>query len=124
MGIRFLKIAVAYLVVGVTMGLVMGMLHNFALAPVHAHVNLLGWASLALVGLIYHLYPDAGKTRLAQVHFWLHNLSLPVLMTGLALLLTGHEDFDPVVGIGSMALVGALFVFAANIVINVKPAAP
>jgi len=121
MGIRFLKIAVAYLVVGVTMGLVMGMLHNFALAPVHTHINLLGWASLALVGLIYHLYPDAGTTKLAHVHFWLHNLSLPVLMIGLAFLVTGHEAFDPVVGIGSVAMVAALFVFAANIFLNLKP---
>jgi hypothetical protein len=123
MGIRFLKIAVAYLVIGITMGLVMGMLHNFALAPVHAHVNLLGWASLALVGLIYHLYPDAGKTKLAQVHFWLHNISLPVLMVSLAFLVTGHEAFDPVVGIGSVAMVVALFVFAANIFLNMKPVA-
>ena len=123
MGVRFLKIAVAYLVVGITMGLVMGMLHNFALAPVHAHVNLLGWASLALVGLIYHLYPEAGKTTLARVHFWLHNVSLPVLMIGLAFLLTGHEAFDPVVAVGSVAMVGALFVFAANIFLHVRPAA-
>ncbi len=123
MGVRFLKIAVAYLVIGITMGLVMGMLHNFALAPVHAHINLLGWASLALVGLIYHLYPDAGKTKLAQVHFWLHNISLPVLMVSLAFLVTGHEAFDPVVGIGSVAMVVALFVFAANIFFNMKPVA-
>lgn len=123
MGVRFLKIAVAYLLLGVTLGLVMGIQHNFALAPVHAHINLLGWASLALVGIIYHLFPEAGKTTLARVHFWLHNLSLPVLMVGLAFLLTGHEAFDPIVAIGSVAMVGALFVFAANIFFNMKSAA-
>jgi cbb3-type cytochrome oxidase subunit 1 len=41
--------------------------------PVHAHVLLLGWASLALAGVVYHLYPAAAGTRLARWHFWLHN---------------------------------------------------
>jgi hypothetical protein len=45
----------------------------FILAPVHAHLLLLGWASLALAGIIYHLYPAAGTTRLARIHFWAHN---------------------------------------------------
>ena len=123
MGLRFLKIAVAYLVVGVSLGLVMGMRHNFALAPVHAHINLLGWASLALVGIIYTLYPAAGTTRLARIHFWLHNITLPVLMLALALMLSGNEALDPVVGIASVSMVVAVFVFAANIFLNLKAAA-
>jgi cbb3-type cytochrome oxidase subunit 1 len=124
MGIRFLKIAVAYLVLGVSLGFVMGISKNFGLAPVHAHINLLGWASLALVGTIYHLYPAAGATRLARVHFWLHNLALPALMVSLALLLTGHEAADVAVGISSVAMVAALFTFAANVFLNLKPATP
>jgi len=124
MGIRFLKIAVVYLMVGVTLGLVMGIRGNFALAPVHAHLNLLGWASLALVGLIYHLHPAAGTTKLAQVHFWMHNLTLPVLMCALALELSGQEAFAPVVAIGSVVMVAALFVFAVNVFVNVKAATP
>lgn len=73
MGIRFLKIAVVYLVIGAALGLFMGITQKFVLAPVHAHLLLLGWASLALAGLVYHFYPVAGETRLARVHFWLHN---------------------------------------------------
>src|SRR5689334_5062025 len=41
MGIRFLKIAAIYLAIGVSMGLAMGIMQNFALHPVHAHINLL-----------------------------------------------------------------------------------
>ena len=63
MGIRFIKIAVLYLAVGIGLGLAMGMTEKFTLMPVHAHVNLLGWASLALCGVIYTLYPAAGETR-------------------------------------------------------------
>jgi len=123
MGLRFVKIAVVYLLVGISLGLVMGMTQRFTLAPVHAHINLLGWASLALVGVIYHLYPDAAKTRLARVHFWLHNIGLPLLMVGLALMLTGHPAFDPLVAIGSVTVVVALFVFAVNLFRNTRVAA-
>ena len=45
---RFLKIAVVYLFLGALLGITMGIFQNFALVPVHAHVLLLGWATLAL----------------------------------------------------------------------------
>ena len=91
MGLRFIKIAVVYLFAGAVPGPGDGHLGKFALAPVHAHLLLLGWASLALAGVVYHLYPAAATTRLATLHFWLHNLGLPVFMAGLAAMLTGTE---------------------------------
>ena len=91
MGLRFLKIAVVYLFIGAVLGLIMGITQKFVLAPVHAHLLLLGWASLALAGIIYHLYPAAAITALAHIHFWVHNLGLPVFMVGLGMLLTGHR---------------------------------
>jgi hypothetical protein len=123
MATRFIKIAVLYLALGVCMGLVMGMTHQFTLAPVHAHVNLLGWASLALVGLVYHAYPAASQTRLARIHFWLHNLGLPPLMIALAFMLSGHEAAGPVVGITSLIVGAGVFCFVINVWIAVRPAA-
>ena len=120
MGPRFLKIAVAYLVIGATFGLVMGLRQNFALAPVHAHINLVGWATLALAGIIYHLYPASAATRLAQLHFWLHNLGLPVFMVALAFLLSGYEAAGPVVGIAASVTLVGLIVFAVNVWRNVR----
>ena len=122
MGIRFLKIAAAYLFVGVSMGLYMGITHQFALHPVHAHLNLLGWASLALAGLIYVQFPEAAKTKLAHIPFWMHNLSLPVLMLALALLLSGNEAMGPIVGITSITTALGLAVFVVNIFMHVTPA--
>lgn len=121
MGLQFLKIAVVYLFVGALLGLIMGITQKFALAPVHAHLLLLGWASLALAGLIYHLYPAAANTLLARIHFWLHNLGLPVFMVGLALLLTGSESAGAIVGISASVVLIGLAVFAANVLLNVKP---
>jgi cbb3-type cytochrome oxidase subunit 1 len=119
MGVRLLKIAAVYLLVGVSMGLYMGITHRFTLHPVHAHINLLGWASLALAGLIYVQFPEAAKTRLAQIHFWMHNMSLPVLMVALAFLLSGNEAFAPVVGIMSIVTALGLAIFVINICVNV-----
>ena len=37
---------------GMSLGIWMGMHEDFTLAPVHAHINLLGWVTLALYGSI------------------------------------------------------------------------
>jgi hypothetical protein len=123
MATRFIKIAVLYLAVGVTLGLIMGIRQSFTLAPVHAHINLLGWASLALVGLVYHAYPQAAETRLARIHLWLHNLGLPPLMIALALMLSGNTAMEPVVGIFSMVVALGIAAFVINIWMAVRPAA-
>lgn len=122
MGVRLLKIAAIYLLVGSSIGLYMGIAEKFTLHPVHAHLNLLGWASLALSGLIYVQFPRAAETRLARIHFWMHNVSLPVLMVALALLLTGHEAFGPVVGISATVMAVGLAVFVTNVLLHVPSA--
>lgn len=123
MATRFIKIAVLYLVAGVTLGVIMGMRQSFGLAPVHAHLNLLGWASLALVGLVYHAYPAAAETRLARIHFWLHNIGLPPLMIALALMLSGNAAMEPVVGIFSLVVAAGIACFVVNVWLAVRPAA-
>jgi cbb3-type cytochrome oxidase subunit 1 len=122
MGLRFLKIAVVYLVLGAILGLAMGIKQNFALVPVHAHLLLLGWASLALAGVVYHLYPAASETRLARLHFWLHNVGLPVFMVGLGFVLTGTEAIVPVVVVAAITVLVGLVLFAVNVMLNTKPA--
>jgi cbb3-type cytochrome oxidase subunit 1 len=122
-GLNFLRIATVYLIVGVVMGFVMGITEAFQYAPVHAHVNLLGWASLGLAGVIYHLYPAAAETRLARVHFWLHNLGLPVFMVSLAVMLAGSPAANAGVKIGATMTVLGLMAFAANLFANVRRAA-
>src|SRR5882724_1569444 len=102
MAARFLKIAVIYLAIGVIGGIVMGFSHQFQYAPVHAHLGLLGWASLALAGLIYHLYPAAARTRLARFHFWTHNLGLPLFTVGMFFRIAGHDEADLVLKVGAL----------------------
>jgi len=125
MGLRLLKIAVVYLQIGVAARLVLGALHEFQYSAVPAHIALLGWASLALAGLIYHLYPEAAQTRLAKVHFWLHNAGLLVFMLGLLLLISGSAFAQPFVRFGAVTTFAGLLMFMINVLRTVPlPGAP
>ena len=48
MGNWFLRLAAIYAIAGVSLGIVMAASHDFTFRPVHVHVNLLGWVSMAL----------------------------------------------------------------------------
>ena len=111
---RLILIAVLYLVAGGCLGMFMGTTMNFTLMPVHAHILLAGWVSLAVIGLIYQQIPAAAGTRLAHLHFWLHNLGLPIFMIGLAMKLTGR-DIPLALPVGALAFLLALVTFAINI---------
>lgn len=117
------KLSVLYLIVGIGIGIGMGASENFTLRPVHAHINLLGFTVLALAGLIYSVFPEAGRSRLARIHFWLHNLSLPVMMGSLAMLLLGNPGAVPALVASEFVAAAGVLVFAANVFINLKPRA-
>ncbi|MBP1932165.1 cbb3-type cytochrome c oxidase subunit I [Ammoniphilus resinae] len=120
MGIRFLKIAVIYFLVAVFMGMFMSISHQFQYAPSHAHMNLLGWVSLALAGIIYHLFPNIAENKLAKTHFWLHNIGLPVMMIGLIILESGNTAIEPVIAIGATVTTIGIIAFVYNVVANLK----
>jgi hypothetical protein len=99
----------------------MGISHRFEFAPVHAHINLLGWASFALFALIYHVQPHAATTRLARWHFWLHSLGLPLFMVSLFLLRSGVEGAETFVRIGGSVTFVGLALFTINLLRNLAP---
>jgi hypothetical protein len=119
-GIVWLKLAVLYLILGISLGIAMGASQNFTLRPVHAHINLLGWTTMALAGLIYSVFPQAGASRLARVHFWLLNLALPVMMGALTMLLLGHAGAASVLAIAEIVGALAILAFAANLFLNLE----
>ena len=57
----FVAAAVAALC-GMSLGIFMGIRGDFTLVPVHAHINLLGWVSLALYGLYHRGVARAGQS--------------------------------------------------------------
>jgi hypothetical protein len=101
------KIASFTAVIGVSLGIYMGIAEDHLLAPVHVHINLVGWVSLFLFGQFYKLHPKAiGNAAVAQVFMGVAGYI--IMMTGLAgLLLSGSSGFFP------MAVIGSLLVFAS-----------
>jgi hypothetical protein len=53
LGFNLIRIASIYMLSSVVLGLYMGVTHSFTLITVHSHMALLGWATMALAGVIY-----------------------------------------------------------------------
>jgi hypothetical protein len=81
----FLLLATVLLACGAVLGIVMGAREDFQLTPVHAHLNLAGWASLALFGLTYRSYPSLASTPLARYHFITSATASVLLPVGIGL---------------------------------------
>lgn len=65
--IRYIALGAIYLVVGMVLGIVMGIQQDFALAPVHAHINLVGFAAHSVFGLVYKAWPGLKQGTAAIV---------------------------------------------------------
>lgn len=120
MGLWFLRLASLYFLIGVSMGLIMEVIEDHSLAGAHAHINLLGWASMGLFGFIYILFPKASETLLAKLHFWLYNVSFPLFMLGLSFLLVGNTSLTVLLMIFPNILVLSVILFVINLFLNVK----
>lgn len=96
------RLAVAYFAVGVMLGVAMGASGDHSLFPVHAHVNLLGWVSMALFGLIGTVHPSITEGRVAAAPFWMHNLGVPVMLVALTLRIKGFQSAEPLIGVASI----------------------
>lgn len=80
MGARWIKLAVIYLVIGISVGLFMSIALDLRWGSAHAHVNLVGFATTAIFGVIYSVYPGAARNTLGKLHFWLHNIGVPIFL--------------------------------------------
>jgi hypothetical protein len=102
----------------------MGMHDDFTLAPVHAHINLLGWVTLSLYGL-YHRGVARARNRLAWAQVGCAAAAVPVLTAGLAAYLqTGSTTLAPLISVGSLLAVAGMALFLAVLLADLRRAAP
>jgi cbb3-type cytochrome oxidase subunit 1 len=94
-----------YAAIGMVLGIAMAASHDHTLSTAHAHLNLLGWVSLAIYGLYYHGVPAAAASRLARIHVTIATLGLWLLVPGIALV---YLD-----GIEGLAIAGSLVTLLA-----------
>lgn len=98
---------------GMGLGIAMGIMHDFSLTPVHAHVNLLGWVTMTLYGL-YYRGTASPIGWFARLQFGAAALGFPAMTGGLALVLSGAMDRgigEPLIIVGSLFTIGAMLCF-------------
>jgi len=120
-GMKLIKIALVYLVAGLSLGIVMGVSHDFRLSSAHAHILLLGWVTMVISGVVYVILPSCEDNWLAKFHYWSLNVGLPAMILGLVLLTFGKEIGEKIVAPGSAFVLLASVAFALNVFLNSGP---
>ncbi len=114
----FITIAIVYAVIGMIFGIMMGVTEDFNYGDLHAHINLVGWASMAIFGLVYRAYPEMARSQLTRIHFWVANAGVIIFLAGIYVVLT---TYSPVVAIvGSLLVLASMFIFLINYVRHAK----
>lgn len=90
----FLKSSLAWLAIGVTLGVAMAAHPAWALyRPAHLHMNVLGFVAMMIFGVAYHVIPrftghPLHAPKLAGAHWWIANVGLVLFSVGFVLRVT------------------------------------
>ncbi len=117
---RFVRSSLAWFVVGGLLGIFLALAPMQAplVRPAHVHANLLGFVSMMIFGVAYHVLPrftgvPLHSRRLPGVHLWLANVGLAALVVGWAARIASATAGQILVGGGAAlsAVGGLLFVY-------------
>ena len=100
-----------------TWGLWMGANEQMVTYPAHAHLNLLGWLGLAMMGGFHALAAGRVPHALAWANFALSAGGAVVLPVGIALILLGHVGATPLAIFGGLLAIAGLLAFLAVILV-------
>jgi hypothetical protein len=103
----FIVLGAFYLAIGMLLGIVMGIRQDFTFAPLHAHINLVGFAGHCVFGLVYKTWPNLKQGAMAAVQFGLYVVGAPLLMAGIALSIKANNIAVAIAG-SILVLLGAL----------------
>jgi len=83
---RFIMMSIIYLGISSLVGIAMlGSEKAMALKFVHSHLNMLGWVSMMIYGVGYHILPKfMGRAMhskaLGEIQFWMANIGLVAML--------------------------------------------
>jgi cbb3-type cytochrome oxidase subunit 1 len=113
----FILIGLLYGIFGFSFGIWVGINQRFEQAHLHAHINLIGFASMVLFGLLYRAFPALATNKLAAPHFIVYNLGAIVFLAGIPLA-QGGQAIALAAG-GSLTVLAGMLIFLANYFLNV-----
>jgi hypothetical protein len=104
----FFLAAVLCVTGGMIWGLQMAASGDHAMVGAHAHLNLVGWVTMALFGVYYRLTPQAARGWLPRIHAALAIGGVAVMVPGIAVATSG--------GSPGLAIAGSFLTFASMLV--------
>ncbi|MFL6654936.1 MAG: TonB-dependent receptor [Sulfurifustis sp.] len=116
---KFLVWALAYAVVGMSLGIFMAASHNHAEHVTHAHILLVGFVLTLVYGVIHKLWLGDRARRLAMTHLVVHHAGAITLFVGLFLLygnMVEESRLDPVLGIASITVLSGVLLMLYMVV--------
>jgi hypothetical protein len=105
----FFTTAVLSVLGGMVWGIVMAATGDHSLSGAHAHLNLVGWATMALTGVYYAMTGRASSGWLPMAHFGLAFTGLVTLVPGIAMAVSGKGEGLAI--LGSFLTLGAMLIF-------------
>jgi cbb3-type cytochrome oxidase subunit 1 len=113
----FFALGVVYVFIGMMWGMHMGASEDFTMMPAHAHLNLLGWVTMALYGTFYALTRDSYSPKLAWANFAISGLGVLVMIPTLAIFLTDRTNTSiiPAMMVGEVLTVAGLVTFGVSV---------
>jgi cbb3-type cytochrome oxidase subunit 1 len=117
----FIKASVAWLALGVTLGVAMAMHPAWVIyRPAHLHMNLLGFVAMMIFGVAYHVLPrftghPLHSRRLAAAHWWIANLGLVLFAAGFMLAPHGRRFGAMLIAAGGTLSALGAYSFVYNV---------
>lgn len=88
---NYILIGLGWVVIGTIFGTWLGATYQPNYANSHAHINLLGFVTSTLFGLLHRSYPALGSSRLALWQFVIFEVGVLLLVIGKVLVDGGRE---------------------------------
>ena len=114
LALSFFATAALCAVGGMIWGIIMAASGDHGMMPAHAHLNLMGWATLALMGTYYALSGKGG--RLGWINYGLSTLGVIVSIPSIALLLAGNQAAEKGATAGAILALLGMLVFTFGVV--------
>lgn len=113
----FFATGVVFVLTGMALGMYMGAKEDFAFATVHAHLNLVGWVTMALYGTFYALTRGTLVVPMAWINYVLSLLGGLVMLPALTLFLSHGNDpkYVPFMVTGEILTVLGMLTFAVSV---------
>jgi len=127
----FIVMSIIYLGIAAVLGIVMLYSEKaMQLKFVHSHLNMLGWVSMMIYGVGYHILPrfmgrPLYSQKIGEAQFWLANVGLVVMLVFYMLNVYAPSEGYVLVTVGAGVVeLASVFLFFYNMLMTIVPKAP